>query len=115
MEDNDIYDELQDYDSNYKNKYEEHWGTLLNFLDDSNLDEAAISGLAKPEENEDQNNNFLQNYDLNGEMKSDKKHKNMAEVYRDQSTMLNSNQKIESPDMNYVYQSKKKAVVMVRK
>lgn len=51
------------------------------------------------------------------------KPKNMADMYdhlssrpgRDQSTLAKSGYQTESPEVNYVYQSKKKAVVMVRK
>lgn len=52
MEDNEIYNELNNYESDHKNKYEEHWGTLLNFLDDSNIDEATISKLTATEDEE---------------------------------------------------------------
>ena len=50
MEDKEIYKELQGYDNTHKNKYEQHWGTLLNFLDDSNLDEIAFSEIPQREE-----------------------------------------------------------------
>jgi len=120
MEDNEVYDELNDYDDGHKNKYEEHWGTLLNFLDESKLDEATISRLNKSEHEE--NNSFLQNHDLINEI-VDKKPKNMSDMYEQLSnvperTMSNidrSGYQTQSPDMNYVYESKKKAVVMVRK
>jgi hypothetical protein len=118
MEDNEIYKELNDYDNGRKNKYEEHWGTLLNFLDESKLDEATISRLNKTEEED--NNSFLQNHDLLDELHESAKPKNMNDLYDKLSnvperTNASVTKDVQSPDMNYVYQSKKKAVVMVRK
>jgi hypothetical protein len=113
MEDNDVYDELKDYDNDHKNKYEEHWGTLLNFLDESKLDEATISRLNNNDN--DDNINYLQNHDLGNEVRSDHKPKNMADVYRQKSSILKANEVGKDPDDSYVYQSKKKAVVMIRK
>ena len=110
MEDSELYNELNNFSNGKKNKYEENWGTLLNFLDESKLDEATISRLTKREE---QNESFLQNNDLEEESQEIRKPRNMAEVYGNIKDVPNrmkvfSADKIyESPDVNYVYRPNK--------
>lgn len=112
MEDSELYNELNDYNQGHKNKYEEHWGTLLNFLDESKLDEATISRLTRPE---DDNESFLQNHDLMDDLKDQRRPRNMADMYDALSnvperTTAKSGKRgaqTASPDVNYVYQSKK--------
>ena len=47
MDDSELYNELNNINPNKKNKFEENWGTLLNFLDETNLDEATVSQVVK--------------------------------------------------------------------
>lgn len=112
MEDTELYKELNDYDQTNKNKYEENWGTLLNFLDESNLDEVTMSKLSKMEDEETQSL-YLQNHDLIDELKDHKRPKNMADMYDALTNVPNKTSVSIQPDgktpeaPNYVYQSQK--------
>ncbi|CAI2383089.1 unnamed protein product [Moneuplotes crassus] len=114
MEDTEIYNELNNYDSGKQNDflqpkispYEEHWGTLLNFLDDSNIDEATLSKMTETEEE------ISLNQDIQEEV-IETKPRNMAEVYKQNSKKLVEDRQDDNEE-DYVYQSKKKAVVMIR-
>ena len=110
MDDSDLYNELNNLNSNKKNKYEENWGTLLNFLDESKLDETTISKLTKKE---DDNQSFLQNHDIDEESQEIRKPRNMAEVYgslrgtADRINAFSADQLQKSPNVNYVYKPHK--------
>ena len=106
MDDSNLYNELSNANEEKPNKFEENWGTLLNFLDNSEIDETTISkstGRNLP------NQSFLQEHKLESESRNVKRPKNMAEIYdsnkltMDRSRVLSSNRSFESPEVNYVY------------
>ena len=118
MDDQNIYKELSEENQTGINKYEQNWGTLLNFLDESKLDEVTISKLADDDANVTEQ--YLKHHDLLDETTPPKRNRNMADIYDrltnvpGRDTAVTSYQTA-SPNIDYVYKPKKKAVVMIRK
>lgn len=136
MDDENIYKELTDDSSIVVNKYEQNWGSLLNFLDDSKLGEDAIMQEIFTNAQKDrkftknvdlvdeQNDFFLKQHDITDEISSFKRNRNMADVMDKlsnvpgRSSMVKSytaDQTTSPPEPDYVYRPKKKAVIYIRK
>lgn len=106
MDDINFDNELGNEKQEQPNKFEENWGTLLNFLDNTDLEETSPS---KIQNRNDINQSFLQEQKLEDEVRNTKKPKNMAEIYdsskiiQNRSRAINSNRSFETPEINYVY------------